>query len=195
LAESSRTRGLLVCGRCRGRYHTRTTHGLRYYRCRRKADRLEAIRCAARVIRADMLDALVWETVVGVLQQPEVLLAKLEAHRVTLGGRVVEVRSAIGHLRRELAEVERRERRLLALYLDEELASLSGLKDESDALAKRKAGVRERLAASEAAVAAVQSRRVHAPRLCAPARRRSGASSAWTLTGDGPSSACSSTRS
>jgi DNA invertase Pin-like site-specific DNA recombinase len=65
-------RGLLVCGRCRGRYHTTTAHGLHYYRCRRKADRLETVRCPARVLRADQLDALVWETVVGVLRRPEI---------------------------------------------------------------------------------------------------------------------------
>jgi hypothetical protein len=51
-------------------------------------------------------------------------------------------------LRRELGEVESRERRLLALYLDQELASLSGLKDESDTLARRKVGLNERLAAA-----------------------------------------------
>jgi hypothetical protein len=73
---------------------------------------------------------------------------------VTLGARDVEVRSAIAHLRLELAEVERREHGLLRLYVDEDL-SLSGLKDESDALAKRKVGLHERLVAAEAAVAAL----------------------------------------
>jgi uncharacterized protein involved in exopolysaccharide biosynthesis len=76
----------------------------------------------------------------GALRQPELLSEKLEVYRAQLGVREVEVRSQLEHLDRQLAELERREARLLDLYL-EEGRQVPALKERLADLRQQKAGL------------------------------------------------------
>jgi site-specific DNA recombinase len=104
-------RGLLWCGTCRRRLSLASTGRgrWRYYRCTSR-DVLHGVegRCPTRDVRAEPLEAAVWEAVVGLLREPSLFLPAFEVAQVRLGVREVEVRSAVEHLRRERAAVGRR---------------------------------------------------------------------------------------
>jgi site-specific DNA recombinase len=132
-------RGLLRCGRCGRRLAGMRSHGKPFYRCvGRDHLRPAGTRCDAPTIAAGRIEALVWETVVGVLRQPRVLVEKLEAYRVTLGAKEVEVRSQADHLARQIAAAERQADKLLSLYLDDTLA-LPGLRERLEAIQRQRA--------------------------------------------------------
>jgi hypothetical protein len=91
-------RGLLRCGLCGRKLNGEPNHGRRIYRCAGR-DRLRGDhRCHAATWTAERLEAFVWETVVGVLRNPDLLTEKLESHRARLGAQEVEVRSAVGRV-------------------------------------------------------------------------------------------------
>jgi site-specific DNA recombinase len=149
-------RGLLVCGGCGRRWYGVTHRTWRYYRCtgRNRFFNLDSCRLPSRPVAA--LEALIWETVIGVLRQPALLAQQLEAHRTTLGVRDVEVRSEAAHLERQLAALDRKEARLLDLYLDGAGDSpavrrkLAELARRRTALTERAAQIRARVAQAEA---------------------------------------------
>lgn len=137
-------RGLLRCGFCGRSFVANVSHGRREYRCGGR-DRLQGEqRCGAKVLGADRIEALIWQTVIGVLKRPAVLSEKLETYRVRLGARDVEVRSEIERLARQLAEADRQEARLLDLYVTEGL-EISGLRSRLEDLRQRKVGLEEKI--------------------------------------------------
>jgi hypothetical protein len=83
-------------------------------------------------VRAETIEALVWDTITSVLREPDVITAKLEAYQVRLGARDVEVRSEIEYLTRQLSEAERQEGKLLDLYLvaDLEVPAVKARRDK-----------------------------------------------------------------
>ena len=103
-------RGLVVCGECGWRmecaHQTRPTsrHEYFYYACRHH-DPVEtgrAKRCAARRVRRDELDGVVWEAVRSWIQTPQMLEQEVAAWRAS------EVGAA--HMARDRARLERVER-------------------------------------------------------------------------------------
>jgi hypothetical protein len=101
--------------------------------------------------RADALEQRVWTTFLAVLQQPEILTARLASHQTALGVRDVEVQSEVEYLRRELASVTRKEQKLLDLYLGNTAPS-EAVRARLDALAAQGAGLRLQLLAAESRV-------------------------------------------
>jgi hypothetical protein len=98
---------------------------------------------------------------------------KLEAHRVRAGAQDIEVRSEVEHLTRQLAEVERREARLLDLYLEDDL-QVPALRPRLEGLRTEKAGLTERLAKAQARIAsqaAAGARQDAIEAFCRKARR------------------------
>jgi site-specific DNA recombinase len=71
-------RGLVRCGLCGRKMNGLTRKGYSYYRCRGKEveEGMEGEggeRCPSRWVRASSLDGLVWEAVVGLLEEPRVV--------------------------------------------------------------------------------------------------------------------------
>jgi site-specific DNA recombinase len=112
-ARSYLLRGLLFCGRCGRKFAGNFSHARREYRCTSR-DRLAAQRCHAPAIRADFAEAAVWDRITFALSHPEVMTPHIERRRAKSDTRDIEVRSEAEHLRRQIAEAERQETRLLA---------------------------------------------------------------------------------
>jgi site-specific DNA recombinase len=110
--EAAPLRGLLWCGTCGRRLFLVATRGKggrgrwRYYRCTSR-DPLYARegRCPNREVRAEPLEAAVWDAIVGLLSAPELLAPAVEVAQVRLGVREVEIRSEVEHLRQTLTAV------------------------------------------------------------------------------------------
>jgi len=102
-------RTLVVCGECGWRMECardlrRGSYQYFYYACRHR-DPLETgheTRCRARRVRRDELDQVVWETVTGWLQQPEMLIREVQAWRSSQAG--------AAQLSRDRAQAEKAER-------------------------------------------------------------------------------------
>jgi len=166
-------RGLLRCGACGKKFLGTPSHGRRIYRCFGR-DRLRGPqRCRVPTMSAEKIEAFIWETVVGVLRNPEILTEKAEAHQTRLGVREVELRSEAEHLIRQLADLERQEQRLLDLYLADGLVMDSVLERLGE-FGRRRAGLEERLAKARTlavASAAKEARQGAVRRYCTQALR------------------------
>jgi site-specific DNA recombinase len=115
-------RGLVSCGQCELACTGRTSQsGYSYYFCRGRTDPLRAAleaRCIARYIRAQALDALVWQDLCQVLTQPALITQELERAQ---GGawlpQALQARQRTLH--EALTQLERQQARLLDVYLAE----------------------------------------------------------------------------
>src|SRR5262249_39040092 len=105
------------------------------------------------MIKAELVEGPVWQAVTGVLRQPAILRAKLDDHGRALGARAVEIRSEAEHLSRQLAALERQERQLLDLYLDEKLRT-EAVTERLQAVVKQRESLRAHLAQVDARIAA-----------------------------------------
>jgi site-specific DNA recombinase len=145
-------RGLLRCAGCGRKYIGTPSHGRRIYRCAGR-DRLTGeARCRAATRTAEPLESLVWDAIVGALRQPALLEAKLESNLATLGARDVEVRSRVEHLGRQLADLERREAKLLDLYLEDGIEAPT-LRTKLEAIRQQKTQTEEQRAEAQRHVA------------------------------------------
>lgn len=122
-------RGLASCGQCQLACSGRTRRpGYSYYVCRGKTDSLRAAkaeRCPARFTPAQALDELVWQDLVELLSQPELIIQAL--HRAQTGEWLPQqLQARRQNLNQALAQLARQEQRLLEAYLAEviELAEL-----------------------------------------------------------------------
>jgi site-specific DNA recombinase len=122
-------RGLVSCGQCQLACLGRTRRpGYSYYVCRGKTDALRAAkdeRCQARYAPAQALDELVWQDLVELLSQPELIIQAL--HRAQTGEWLPQqLQARRQSLNQALAQLARQEQRLLDAYLAEviELAEL-----------------------------------------------------------------------
>jgi len=141
-------RGLLRCEGCGRAYTGASMYGTAVYRCTGR-DRLEGVApCRAKAQPADDVERLIWDTVVGILRNPQVLAEKVAAHRARLEDRAVEARSGLDVLIRERADLDRQERRLLDLYLQESL-SLPSVRERLEEIGRRKAGVEEQITTAQ----------------------------------------------
>ncbi len=113
-------RGLVSCGHCRLQCHGRfRAPDYFYYLCRGKQNAVNSshdVRCQARYIPADQLDALVWNDLCMVVQHPELITQMLErAHSGAWLPDELHRRRAAIH--QALASLERQRERLLTAYL------------------------------------------------------------------------------
>ena len=167
-------RGLLVCGACGRPWHGGAFHGRRRYHCASRNRAYYAEFCGTGSWTADRLEAVIWETVTGILRDPDLLESKIETYRTTIGVRDIEIRSAAAHLARQIAALERQEQKLLDLYLGDELedssvvrAKMTEIAARRQALKVRADGLRVRITQDEAAA----SRRASVKAYCEAAVR------------------------
>jgi len=144
-------RGLVRCARCGRKYVGIPSHGRRVYRCAGRDRLAGSERCRSKTVSAEGLERQVWDAIVRVLKQPALLMDKLAAHRSRAGAQDIEVRSEVEHLTKQLAEMERREARLLDLYLEDDL-QVPALKARLEDLRRAKTGIGERLARTQAQI-------------------------------------------
>jgi hypothetical protein len=139
--------GLLTCGRC-GRAMSGVYRGqdVRYYRCNSRRNVIDhALRCSGSV-RADVVEAQVWATVVRVLEQPELITAEITRQERGAEAKRAEIGQQMALIDAALAKCDREAQRWADAYADEviNLAELKGYRAEIETR-------RQRLLAEQAA--------------------------------------------
>lgn len=147
-------RGLLRCARCGGACAGSYSHGRRSYRCLRN-DALvtqTGVRCPAGRVPAEPLEAVVWEALRELFQQPEVLLAEYRRRSASEGEA-----SGVGEARRQqeraLRRVEVQQERLTDAYLQgvlelaEYAAKREALREQQRQLERQRRDLEQRAAA------------------------------------------------
>jgi site-specific DNA recombinase len=143
--EPTLLQGMLVCQRCGYAYYrtsTRTSkRKLHYYRCLGSDDyRYPHGRvCENRPVRQDYLDALVWDNVLELLQDPRLIRAEIE-RRLEAIRNASPTKQRQDALRKESARLQNSIGRLLDAY-QEELISLEELRHRMPPLRKRQQAV------------------------------------------------------
>ena len=146
--------GLLVCRSCGYAYYRTSTRTSRrklfYYRCLGSDDYRypEGRRCTSRPVRQDALDALVWDEVIRLLENPSLVRQEIDRrlaavrteHPITV--KRESVVKTVGRIRGAIA-------RLIEAY-QEELLSLEELRQRMPPLRQREATAQAQLAAFEA---------------------------------------------
>jgi site-specific DNA recombinase len=142
-------RGLLRCGYCGKRYSGMSTKGNRLvYRCNGNNSAADT-RCSASLLQAEVIEGQVWRTISNLIRNPEALRQDIEQRAASLGAQDAEIRSAVEHVKRQLSDVQRRERRLLDLYMVEEKASPDAVRAKMNELGDERRLLEARLRDAE----------------------------------------------
>jgi site-specific DNA recombinase len=139
--EPTLLQGILVCEQCGyGLYRTSTytsKHKLNYYRCLGSDGyrRLNGPLCTNRPIRQDYLDEFVWNEIIRLLDDPELIQAEID-RRQEVARNADPLRNREEELRREQVRVEKIGERLVTAY-QEGLVTLPQLRQRMPVLQKQ----------------------------------------------------------
>jgi site-specific DNA recombinase len=150
--KPSLLQGILVCRQCGHSYYRSSTRSKagnvhRYYRCS-GADgfrRPEGRVCAARPVRIEDIDELVWSQVLALLENPELIQAEIQRRLAALRAEHPASRRR-DRLERDLTRAQNALRRLIDGY-QEQLITLEELRARMPELRKREATLRAELEA------------------------------------------------
>jgi site-specific DNA recombinase len=146
--------GLLVCRSCGYAYYRTSTRTSRrklfYYRCLGSDDYRypEGRRCTNRPVRQDALDALVWDEVIRLLENPSLVRQEIDRRLAAL-----RTEHPVAVKRESLVKALTRIRRAIARLIEayqEDLLSLEELRKRMPPLRQREATAATQLAAFEA---------------------------------------------
>ncbi len=140
-------RGLLRCGVCSSRYSGAVSKGKLTYRCNNHRSGVH--HCTAPQLQADSVEGQVWGAIVNVIRHPDALRQDVEHRAARQGAQDAVVRSAVDHVKRQLADVQRRERRLLDLYMAEDKAAPDAVRGKMDEMMAERRGLETRLREAE----------------------------------------------
>src|SRR4051794_5670459 len=155
--DPSLLQGLCVCAGCGYAYYrtsTRTTNKkIYYYRCLGSDDYRYAHGriCANKPVRADYLDALVWNQITGLLTDPTLIRAEIDK-RLELARTADPATAARARLNAGLAKTGQSIDRLIGAY-QEQLISLDELRARMPPLRARQNGLRQQIQALDAQLA------------------------------------------
>ena len=173
--EPSLLQGMLVCQHCSyALYRTSTQtskHKIYYYRCL-GSDAYRHLRgsvCSNRPVRQDYLDEFVWQEIIRLLEEPDLIQAEIQ-RRMETAQKADPVRQRQESLRRELTRIQTSVERLLTAY-QEGLSTLEQLRKRMPELRKQQQAIQSELTAMELA-AADQSRYLQLTHTLAEFRER-----------------------
>lgn len=147
--EPTLLQGMLVCSQCGYAYYrtsTRTSkRKLYYYRCLGSDDyRYENGRvCNSQPIRQDYLDAVVWEQIIKLLEDPEIVRSEIR-RRIKKINNTSPIKKRKETLEKEIIRVNKSMEKLLDAY-QEDLLQLDELRSRMPALRKREAALKSEL--------------------------------------------------
>ena len=133
--------GMLVCEQCGYALYRTSTHTskqrLNYYRCLGSDGyrRLRGPVCTNRPIRQDYLDQFVWNEIIRLLEDPELVQAEIDRRRAAARN-ADPLRKRQEELRREQVRIEKNSERLVTAY-QEGLVTLAQLRQRMPALQKQ----------------------------------------------------------
>lgn len=159
--------GIIRCINCNARYESVPAHGRRYYRHQATPT------CRGPWLSATKAEAAVWDAISEALRKPEILRRAALEHEGSTGARDVEIQSRAEHLRSQIRKVQAKEKRLLDLFLDDELAVTEQARVKLKEFAGERGRLTEALRVVEEQVAthALLSRGPDVEALCEQARR------------------------
>lgn len=147
--EPTLLQGMLVCSQCGYAYYRTSTHTskrkLYYYRCLGSDDyRYESGRvCNSQPIRQDYLDAVVWEQVIKLLEDPEIVRSEIR-RRIKEIHNSSPIKKRKETLEKEIIRVNKSIEKLLDAY-QEDLLQLDELRSRMPVLRKREAALKSEL--------------------------------------------------
>jgi site-specific DNA recombinase len=153
--EPTLLQGMLVCSQCGYAYYrtsTRTSkRKLYYYRCLGSDDyRYENGRvCKSQPIRQDYLDVVVWEQVIKLLEDPEIVRSEIR-RRIKEIHNASPIKKRKETLEKAIIRVNKSIEKLLDAY-QEDLLQLDELRSRMPALRKREAALKSELNSIESA--------------------------------------------
>ena len=119
--------GLLVCDHCGGKLsgfmmdvgRKSWRNKKKVYRCMRHYNRKNGLSdadCPCAHINGEMIESEIWEAVVKILTNPQIIFEKLREYEINNGAEEVEVRSQIQRHEEKLTELEGKINRLFSLF-------------------------------------------------------------------------------
>ena len=127
-------RGILRCAMCGRKYVGVPVFGDKYYRCIAR-ERLAEPRCDAPIIAAAKVETFVWNYIVRLLSNPDLLVQKL-AEQGT-GDRDLE--RELAHIDEQIVGIRRKQEKLLQAMLDDSI-SLPGMREKATELEQQRLG-------------------------------------------------------
>ena len=159
--------GMARCITCNARYESVPAHGRRYYRHQATPT------CRGPWLSATKAEAAVWDALSKALQDPKILRRAALEHEGSSGAREVEIQSRAEHLRSQIRKIQAKEKRLLELFLDDDLAQTEQARRKLKEFAAERGRLTEALQRVEEQVAThtLLSRGPDVEALCDQARR------------------------
>jgi len=159
--------GITRCINCNARYESVPAHGHRYYRHQATPT------CRGPWLSADKAEAAVWDAISEALRNPEILRRAALDHEASSGARDVELQSRAEHLKGQIRKIQTKEKRLLDLFLDDDLAQTEQVRVKLKELTGERGRLFEALQRVEeqAAGHALLNRAPDVEALCEQARR------------------------
>lgn len=150
--------GLLVCGYCGRRLggHAGVASG-RYECTKRRSIEVPEQRCHLRCVSQADIEPVVWDHIVALLQQPEVLVGYLRQQQEGDGPEITDAQRELKRLQRQRAALTRQDQRLLdayqvgALELEELKVRRQRLREAEQQLEQREQILESQLAHAEKA--------------------------------------------
>jgi site-specific DNA recombinase len=105
------------CGRCGNAMSGVSSNGHRYYRCGSSHVRMALERRCGGSIRADKAEAHVWEAVMRVLEQPDVVAAEVAKRQASLDEQDATIAEELAGVKSRLARCDEEDRRLIDAYM------------------------------------------------------------------------------
>ena len=149
--EPSILQGILICGVCGRSYYKkrRMQKGINctYYNCHSRLCK-EIPSCTNRGMRQELLDSLVWNNLIELLKNPDLLKMEID-RRHTEDTENVGITERRNELKRELERIEKSQNKLLDAFQDGDCLTLDELRKRSKALKARNTTVIKELESLE----------------------------------------------
>jgi len=125
-------KGLVFCGNCSSPYVGCPTHGKLYYRCGERHRKFpEKKECRAGSVKADKLEAVVWNTISEALQNPDLVISEIERYHEDANEQSSKIEAEVKAIEKRLVSLEESKDKLLDAY-SEGIIGKAELKQQID---------------------------------------------------------------
>lgn len=150
--ESSVLQGLLVCGLCGSTYYKKKRGGEKsrtYYSCRSNIVKGNHQKCGNRSVRQEDLDKAVWDNIVELLKNPNLIRSEIE-RRCSLETKDKPIEMRRIDLEKEIKQIEKSHNKLLDAYQESDCLTLDELRNRSKSLKAKENSLKKEIESLEA---------------------------------------------
>lgn len=130
-------RGLPRCSKDSRLYNGVPMHGRPYYRCSGKSKLVSETGCESRSVSANILEPIVWESIVEFVNNPRIILDQLKKRRQKQAKSLSSIDTQIGQIELSLKKLKEEEDRLIKAYAAS-ILTLEQLKNQNQDLQDKK---------------------------------------------------------